>query len=353
MKQLSRYVGTFVLGSIALVLMVVLGIDVIAALIDGLDEIRNDYRFRDVLYDIGLTLPSRIYRNIPFASLIGCLLGLGVLAGNSELVVMRAAGVSLLRISGFVARPVILVIIIGTVLGDFVVPYTDQLAESRKMLLRGERDNLATTSGVWNRESNEFIHFNAVYPNGRLFGVTRYRFDQQRRIEAVSFSAQATFFDDYWLEERGVITRFIDGGTETDSFATRRWESGLSPDLLQLVSMAPESLPMESLYNYAGYLDQQGQTSSNYWLAFWTKALQPITILGLVLIAVSFVFGPLREATMGYRIFSGVVVGIVFQTTQQLLGPSSIVFGFSPFWAVMVPAMVSIIIGMVLLRRSA
>ncbi|MBV1930976.1 MAG: LptF/LptG family permease, partial [Porticoccaceae bacterium] len=142
MKQLSRYVGVFVLGSITLVLMVVLGIDIIAALIDGLEEISNDYQFPDVLYHIWLTLPARIYQHLPFASLIGCLMGLGVLAGNSELVVMRAAGVSLLRITGFVARPVLLVIVVGAILGDFVVPYTDQLAESRKMLLRGERDSL-------------------------------------------------------------------------------------------------------------------------------------------------------------------------------------------------------------------
>jgi lipopolysaccharide export system permease protein len=353
MKQLSRYIGIFVLGAIAMVLMVVLSIDVIAALIDGLEEIDNDYGFSDVLYNIWLTLPSRIYQNIPFASLIGCLMGLGVLAGNSELVVMRSAGISLLRITGFVARPVLLVILTGTLLGEFVVPYTDQVAESRKMLLLGERDDLAATSGVWNREGNEFIHFNAVYPNGRLFGVTRYRFGDERQIESVSFAAQATFFDNYWVEEQGVVTRFTGTGTETENFVTRRWESGLSTDLLQLVSMAPESLPMESLYNYARYLDEQGQISSTYWLAFWTKALQPVTIIGLVLIAVSFVFGPLREATMGYRIFSGVVVGIVFQTTQQLLGPSSIVFGFAPFWAVVVPAIVSTLIGLVLLRRAA
>lgn len=353
MKQLSRYVGVFVLGSIALVLTVVLGLDIIAALIDGLEDINNDFQFPDVLYHIWLTLPARIYQHLPFASLIGCLMGLGVLAGNSELVVMRAAGVSLLRITGFVVRPVLLVIVIGAILGDFVVPYTDQLAESRKMLLRGERDSLVTTSGVWNREGNEFIHLNAVYPNGRLFGVTRYRFDEQRQIESVSFSAQATYFDDHWIEEQGVITQFNEDNTETDKFVTRRWESGLSPDLLQLVSMAPESLPMLKLYGYAKYLDQQGQTSSTYWLAFWTKALQPLTVLGLVLIAVSFVFGPLREATMGYRIFSGVVVGIVFQTLQQLLGPSSIVFGFSAFWAVMMPALISALLGLILLRRAA
>ncbi len=353
MKQLSRYVGTFVLGAIALVLMVVLSIDVIAAIVDGIGDIRKDYHFSDVLYGVWLTLPSRINSNIPFAALIGCLVGLGALAGNSELVVMRAAGVSLLRVTGFVVRPVLLVIVIGAALGNFVAPYTDQLAESRRMLLRGEQDNLTSTSGVWNHEGNEFIHFNAVHPDGRLFGVTRYRFDDELNIIEASYAALGTFHEDYWLEERGVVTRFNDNGTEIDSFEKRRWESGLSPDLLNLVVMPAESLSIKSLYDYGRYLDVQGQHSATYWLAFWAKALQPVTVLALVLIAVSFIFGPLREATMGYRIFAGVVVSIAFQTSQELLGPSSIVFGFSPFWAVMGPTLVGILVGLVLLRRAA
>jgi lipopolysaccharide export system permease protein len=353
MSYLSRYVMRFVFGAIILVLLVLLSIDVIAAVVDGLGDVRNDYQFSDVLYNVWLTLPARIYSNIAFASLIGCLIGLGILAGNSELVIMRAAGVSLLRITGFVLRPVLLVIVCGVLIGEYVVPYTDQLATSRRMLLRGEQENLSATSGVWNREGNEFIHFNGVYPNGKLFGVTRYRFNEQREIEEASFAARATFFKDYWLEEEGVVTHFEEGRTQTSEFLTRHWDSHLSPDLLTLMVMPADSLSMGSLYNYAQYLDEQEQKSSKYWLAFWNKALQPLSVLSLVLIATSFVFGPLRSATMGFKIFAGVIAGIAFQTSQQLLGPSSVVFGFSPFWAVFTPAIVCIGIGLVLLRRAA
>lgn len=353
MKLLGRYVSRAVFAAIALVLLVLLSIDLVAAVVDGLGDIRNDYGFVDVLYHVGLTLPARIYNNIGFASLIGCLLGLGALAGNSELVVMRAAGVSLLRICGFVLRPVLFFIFLGVVLGEYLVPYTDQIAESRRMLLRGERENLSMSSGVWNREGREFIHFNAVYPNGRLFGVTRYRFDEQHRIEAVSFAARASYFGDYWVEEEGVVSRFIEDRIVTESFVTRHWDSSLSPDLLTLRVMAPESLSMRALFSYGGYLDAQSQKAGDYWLAFWTKALQPLAVVGLVLVATSFIFGPLRNATTGYRVFSGVIAGIVFQTAQELLGPSSIVFGFSAFWAVLLPILLCIGVGAGLLRRAA
>lgn len=353
MRQLSRYVSFFVMSAILMVLLIIVSLDVISAIIDGAGDTRNDYTFVEVLKYVLTTLPSRIYENIPFSALIGCLLGLGLLAGNSELVIMRAAGISLLRIVTMVLRPVLLVIALGVVLGEYAVPYTDQLAESRRMLLRGGEDAMASASGMWNREGNEYMNFSAVFPDGKLFGVTRYQFDENNQLQQVSFAVETQFVEDHWSQEKVVETRFVDGRTETETFAQRRWDTNLSPDLLGLVVMPAQSLSMQDLYSYAVYLRQQGQDDGNYWLAFWGKALQPVSIISLVMIAVSFIFGPLREVTMGHRVFAGVITGIVFRTSQELLGPASLVYGFDPFWAVMAPAIACMLVGLLLLRRAA
>ena len=353
MRQLSRYTGRVVLSAILLVLLVILALNVIGALADGLGDLRNDYNLPELMLYVAATLPERAYESLPFAVLIGALLGLGSLAGNSELVVMRAAGVSLLRIAGFAARPVLLVILFGALLGEFVVPQAGQWAESRRMVLRGEQESFSARSGVWNREGDEYMHFNAVYPDGRLAGVTRYRFDEQRRLLEASFAARARFEGDHWVEEEGVISRLGEDSVTTDRFATRRWDTELAPDLVTLTLMPPEALPVRELHGYANYLESQGLRSGAYWLAFWTKVLQPAVIFSLLLIAVSFVFGPLRESTTGLRVFSGVVAGILFQMSLNLLGPSSLVFGFSPFWAVAAPVLGCLAVGLVLLRRAA
>ena len=117
--------------------------------------------------------------------------------------------------------------------------------------------------------------------------------------------------------------------------------------------MPPESLPVRELRSYAAYLESEGLRAGDYWLAFWNKVLQPAVIFSLLLIAVAFVFGPLRESTTGFRVFSGVLVGVVFQMSLKLLGPSSLVFGFSPFWAVATPVLICLTVGLLLLRRAA
>ena len=116
--------------------------------------------------------------------------------------------------------------------------------------------------------------------------------------------------------------------------------------------MEPDALSISGLWWYIHYLADQGLNNTSYWLAFWGKVFQPLVTAALVLMAISFIFGPLRSVTLGQRIFTGVVVGFVFRIAQDLLGPSSLVFGFSPILAVLVPAGVCALAGIWLLRKA-
>ncbi|MCV6604808.1 MAG: LptF/LptG family permease, partial [Porticoccaceae bacterium] len=196
MRQLSAYVARSVLASLLGVLAILVGIDALTAFLNETKIINDKYTYLNALTYTGMTLPARIYEFIPFASLIGCLIGLGALAGNSELVIMRASGVSLLRIVWFVMRPTLLVIFTGVMLAEYLVPYADQSATTYKALKRsgGGQVEQKFRSNLWNKEGTEFMHFNIVAPGGELlYGVTRYQFDEQRNLKQASFSRRAVF----------------------------------------------------------------------------------------------------------------------------------------------------------------
>ena len=131
-----------------------------------------------------------------------------------------------------------------------------------------------------------------------------------------------------------------------------RWDIELTPELLGTVVLAPDALSISGLWRYSHYLAEQGLNNGTYWLAFWSKVLQPLVTAALVLMAISFIFGPLRSVTLGQRMFTGVLVGFIFRIAQDLLGPSSLVFGFSPLLAVLVPAGICALAGVWLLRRA-
>ena len=74
---------------------------------------------------------------MPLAVLVGCLVGLGILANNSELTVMRAAGISLRRIVWSVMQAVALFVVTAAILGEFVAPVSQQMAAMERAEYKG------------------------------------------------------------------------------------------------------------------------------------------------------------------------------------------------------------------------
>ncbi|MVV51010.1 LPS export ABC transporter permease LptG [Pseudomonas sp. PB120] len=352
MVKLDRYIGSSVFIAILAVLGIILGLATLFAFIDEMGEVSDTYTLTDVLSYVLLTAPRRLYDMLPMAALIGCLIGLGSLASNSELTIMRAAGVSIGRIVWAVMKPMLVLMLVGVLIGEYIAPATESTAQANRSLAQGSGDAQSAKHGLWHRQGDEFIHVNSVQPNGLLYGVTRYRFDDQRRILSSSFSKRAEFDKDHWQLTDVTTTLFHDKSTEVVTAPVERWNVALSPQLLSTVVMSPDSLSITGLWGYIHYLADQGLNNGRYWLAFWVKVLQPLVTAALVLMAISFIFGPLRSVTLGQRVFTGVLVGFTFRIVQDLLGPSSLVFGFSPLFAVLVPAGVCALAGVWLLRRA-
>jgi lipopolysaccharide export system permease protein len=289
---------------------------------------------------------------LPMAALIGCLIGLGSLASSSELTIMRAAGVSIGRIVWAVMKPMLVLMVVGVLVGEYVAPLAENKAQAERSLALGSGDAQSGKHGMWHRQGDEFIHINTVQPQGLLYGVTRYRFDDQRHMLSASFARKAQYDGEHWQLSDVTTTVFHAERSEVVKAAEERWNVSLTPQLLSTVIVAPEALSISGLWGYIHYLADQGLNNGQYWLAFWVKVLQPLVTAALVLMAISFIFGPLRSVTLGQRVFTGVLVGFVFRIAQDLLGPSSLVFGFPPLLAVVLPAAICAVAGVWLLRRA-
>ncbi len=352
MGKLDLYIGASVFFAIISVLGVIVSLALLFAFIDELGDVEEGYGLLDSAWYVLLTAPRRIYEMLPMAALIGCLIGLGSLASNSELTIMRAAGVSVGRIVWSVMRPMLMLMVVGILIGEYLAPETETRAQSFRAIAQGSGEAQSARHGLWHRQGNEFIHINAVQPSGTLYGVTRYRFDEQRHLQSASFARQASYGDGHWQLQDVTTTLFKGRSTEVQKVAEERWDIELSPQMLGTVVMEPSALSLAGLWKYIGYLADQELNNQRYWLAFWGKLLQPLVTAALVLMAISFIFGPLRSVTLGQRIFTGVLVGFVFRIAQDLLGPSSLVFGFSPLLAVLVPAAICALAGGWMLRRA-
>lgn len=98
---LLRYVGLEVLKAILLALFALVGLLAVFTVLEEVQAFQNQYGFFNALKFVALSLPRLFYETIPFGVLIGGLVGLGGLAARSELIVMRASGLSTYQIVGY------------------------------------------------------------------------------------------------------------------------------------------------------------------------------------------------------------------------------------------------------------
>ena len=349
--RLDRYIARNVLGAILVVQVVLLGLDLVISYINDLDDVEGNYGALQVLFYLLMRLPWRFYQYAPVAVLIGALIGLGSMASSNELTVMRAAGRSLTRILWGVMKPIILVVVVVLLIAEYVSPRTEQFASAWRLeQLQGEGAVL-TQRGGWQREGDSVYRFGAIRADDTVVDLTRYRFEGRELREAVT-AERAVWRDGRWLLEDVGITRFYEDRTEAERLDEQSWQTTLTPAQLNRLLMPISIQAPSELWAYARFLQDQGLQATQPLLYFWQKMLMPLTMASLVLVAASFVFGPLRTVAAGTRVFYGVIVGLTFKYMQDLLAPASTVFGFSPAWAVLAPTLLSAGLGLYLLRRS-
>lgn len=352
MKRLDRYVALQVLSSIAIVLVVVLGLDFVFAYMDEAKSANENYTTQVILQYLLLKVPGSFYEFLPLSSLVGCLIGLGMLASHSELTVMRAAGISTLRIIMSVIKPALFLAFLSMLAGEYLVPVTEQLAQSKKAAANGGGKAVHSQFGVWHREGDTFIHINAVIPNGVIEGITRFDFDEQGVLQRSSFAKSGVYQTDRWLLSDISYTQFLGKRTTVSKQSSEQWELGLSPLLLSALVVEPKDLSLSRLWSFSHYLSRQQLQADSYFFAFWSKVFQPLTVIALVLIGILFIFGPLRSVTVGQRIIAGVITGLLFKFIQDILGQMSSAAGMSPLLAVLVPILVCLVFGLILIKRS-
>lgn len=352
MRQLSSYVSRTVLAAMLLTLVLLLGLEIVFSFIGELEEVRGSYTSTNALVYILLTGPLRAYGLLSIAALVGGITGLGLLAGASELVVMRAAGVSIFRITWWVIRPAMVLVVAGLLLGQYVVPFTETQAEIYRAQAHGQDVMAGDRGSYWHREDGALVRIGHVLPTGELRDLVFFRVGDDGRLRSTLLAHSARFAGDGWRLSGLSETRLAaDGTAAVGSRAEGVWPSHLTPEFLRLVTLDPETLSLTNLYHYANYMKAQGLDAAGYFLEFWKKAMAPLATLSMVLIACSFIFGPLRSVTMGLRILAGVMAGLLFRYGQDFFGYASLVYDFSPALAAGLPIALCLLLGGVALAR--
>lgn len=353
-KILDLYVGRTIVATTSLVLATFVGLSGIIKYVEQLRKVgEGSYDLLQALLFVVLSIPRDIEMFFPMAALLGALIGLGMLASSSELVVMQAAGFSKLNIGMSVLKTAVPLMIIVTLLGQWGAPQAQKMARDLRAFSLSGGSIVSVRSGVWARDVNDFIFIGKIDDN-KLYGLNMWRFDNNKSLQNILFAEEVDYDkDNQWIMKNVQITDMRDDVLITkQTLPEYRWTTSLAPDKLAVVTVKPEELSLSGLYDYVSYLKTSEQDASRYDLALWRKITQPFSIAVMMLMALSFIFGPLRSVTMGARILSGVIAGFTFYISSEFFGPLSLVYGIPPVFGAVAPSLVFLSVAVMLLRRK-
>lgn len=353
---LDRYIGRTIFGTIMSTLFLLVSLSGIIKFVDQLRKTgKGDYdAWGAGLYTL-LSVPKDIEIFFPMAALLGALLGLGALATRSELVVMEASGFTRMQIAGAVMKTAIPLVLLTMAIGEWVAPAGEQTARNTRAQLMYGSSLLSTRDGIWAKDNNEFIYIQSVAKDDELSGVNIYQFDDNSKLLSVLYAGSAVYDkeNNTWqlsqVERSDLSQPNKIMGSQT---LNEEWKTNLTPDKLGVVAMNPESLSASGLYEYSRYLNQSGQEANRYWLIFWNKIFSPISVAVMMLMALSFVFGPLRSVPMGVRVVTGISFGFIFYVLDQIFGPLSLVYSVPPVIGALLPSLLFLIISIFLLKQK-
>jgi len=312
----------------------------------------GNYTATQALMFVALNLPSYLFQLLPVAALIGSLLGLGNLARGSELVVMRASGVTTTRFCVWLGLAGFILAVLMVGLGEFVAPPLEKYARQLKVFSKYSEFSFAGSRGTWVRDGDTIISVEQQSADARYGGVQVFRFDSGRRLLGVGRAESASVDDATgWQLEGYAETRFEDGRTVVDRSATKEVRTTLSAEFLGLAVVEPETMGLHDLRAYIAHLQRNNLDFAAFEAAFWARIARVTALVLVVMLALPFALGPMRDSGQGARTVVGILIGAGFVLLSRTLESSGQLFDLSPWIVGWGPTLLLAALTMALLAR--
>ena len=306
----------FVLSTAAL-----LGLFYIASFIDLSDHLfKGRTSTAMILSYLWFATPQFLYYLVPLAVLMAALVTIGALTKNSELVVMKACGISLYR----AAAPLLILALLGSVvligLEERILAYSNQRADAINNAIRGRLPMTQSLDRRWVAANNgniyQYVYFDPS--RNRLNGLSIYEFGADRSMlvrrqyfENVEFRGDREARGDVqWHGGKGWRREF-----EPRKFAVYTDQPVLMEGPGYFASDRPDAQQMSyaQLSDHVTALQAGGFNVIPYVVSLHRKLAFPFVTLIMALIAVPFAVTSGKHGAM-YGIGAGIVLAILYWT---------------------------------------
>jgi len=302
---------------------------------------------------VSLRAPQLIARFLPFSVLLGTIITLATLNQNSEVVSMKAGGLSAHQI----LAPLI-VASMGIALVSFlfnetlVAPATDRLTQWEKVEFGPIPAESNIRTNVWVKDGNNLINARTVTGRGNdvmLQGVTIYN-RTENGLRSLLQGGQARFTDDGWLLTD--VTRFdVSTGTEEKQAELLVGDS-IRPDQFTLSNVNADSLSIFALRAAIDELQRAGRPTTSLKAGWWHKISGPMSSILMPLLGAVAAFGLARSGQLFIRAVIGMALGFAYFVADNFALAMGNIGAYPALLAAWAPFLLFFLIGETVLIRT-
>ena len=356
MKILDHYIAKTLLKHSLSVMVILVGIFAFFKFLEEIDDIGHaSYTLVDALTYVGLLIPSMTYMLSSLIILLGAILGLGYLASNSELIIMQGAGIPVTEITKKTLKISITFIVLMIAFGEFIVPISSDYAQQYKAQALGQRVVGANQQGFWIKDNNHFIHVDRNI-DGQVFNkVTLIKLSNPSELDSVVYSDSANFYGKT-VELQQSEAYQIDTSESIaiiDKQLLQKYmtEVTFDQELIQSLKKEPEALSTWQLFRQVRFLSNNDLSTDTYEVELYSRLMKPFTLIAMIILSITFVFGSLRDSTLGRKIFMGVVISLSFELSSRIGGMISLRFDLNHLLSASLPTAAVFIVALLMLHR--
>ena len=334
MNVLDRYLVSSVLRGVTLVTVVLVSVSMVFELMGQLLDVGTArYSIGVAMSFVALRIPRLLVILLPVTALMGALLSLGNLAVQRELAVMRASGVSLLRLGGSVAGAgAVLMAAMGLLSTSLAPSLTEYARDLRAQALLETEDVVSRGASTWLKSGDRIVNVRRGAGGFGFGGVYLFELDGEGGLARIAHADTANLGqDNRWILGNYAETAFDTSTGVTASTARQAVKDyGLSLELLEFSENPPDLLDTNSLVSYITYLQANELDATAYVIAFWARWADTVSVLLMTLLALPFVLGGMGSVGTGIRVLIGLLIGLAYYVTAQVFVNSGQVLDLDP-----------------------
>ena len=354
-KRLAFYLAKlFVLRSLAVLAALVIILQTLDLLGESGKILRHPGNGDAELWQyVSLRVPQLVSRFLPFAVLLGTLITLATLNQNSEIVSMKAAGISAHQI---VAPLVVASIAIAAVTFAFqerIVTRAIATLDTWEAVDYGPMPPESRTSqNVWVRHGEDLIFARLVSGRGtgtRLRDVRIYDRSGGTLMSILTATSGRPQGDAWLLED---VERFEVGNTRVTRIPAVIFGEGVDPTRFTLSNVDPDQKDFRALQDAIDQMKAAGRPTSALEAGLWHKVSGPLSVLLMPLLAGVAAFGLARSGQLFLRVVLGMALGFAYFVADNFALAMGNFGAYPPALAAWAPFVLFLLIGEAVLIRT-